>query len=71
MLEPAILAKLAALPDEKQREVLDYIEFLSQRYSSRHAEAKPGFTFAWAGGLAELRDSYTSTQLQHEALKWR
>ena len=67
MLESIILDKLAALPDEKQREVLDYIEFLLQRY----AEAKPGFTFSWAGGLTELRDSYTSTQLQHEALKWR
>jgi hypothetical protein len=30
-----------------------------------------GFNFNWEGGLAELKDKYSSVDLQHQASDWR
>ncbi|MEN6379618.1 MAG: DUF2281 domain-containing protein [Methanofastidiosum sp.] len=27
-------------------------------------------TFEWQGGLSELKDEFTSVELQHKALEW-
>ncbi|NEO87702.1 MAG: DUF2281 domain-containing protein [Spirulina sp. SIO3F2] len=35
MIQPAILEKLETLPNSLQTEVLHYIEFLSERYTSQ------------------------------------
>lgn len=40
MIQPAILEKLAALPESLQTEVLHYIEFLSERYSTPNGESE-------------------------------
>ncbi|NJE60612.1 DUF2281 domain-containing protein [Thermococcus sp. 21S7] len=55
------------LPDDLKREVLDYIEFLLERRSSRRGK---GLKMEWKGALRELRNEYTSVELQHKAIEW-
>ena len=69
MADEIIKAKFEKLPIALKREVLDYIEFLLQKYSVRMKKEK--FRFDWEGGLSDLRDKYTSVELQHRALEWR
>ena len=56
------------LPLELQEEVRDFAQFLLERRAKK-PKGKP--KFEWAGALKELRDRYTSVDLQHEISKWR
>jgi len=56
------------LPLELQEEVRDFARFLLER-RARKLKRKP--KFEWAGALKELRDRYTSVDLQHEISRWR
>jgi len=62
--------KIEKLPSHIIPEVIDYIEFLSNKYGSKEIE-KNNFKFDWEGGLLELKNKYTSVELQHKALEWR
>lgn len=62
--------KIRELPEELRLRVLDYLEFLSEKYLKK-GKTKGGFRFDWEGGLAELKDKYTSVELQHKSLEWR
>ncbi len=55
------------LPEEIQQEVEDFIEFLLERHGH-----KPRRTFKldWRGALSDMRDEYTSVELQHKTLDW-
>ncbi|HAA83621.1 DUF2281 domain-containing protein [Thermodesulfobacterium commune] len=55
------------LPPDLYQVVEDFIEFL---LTKRKKPIKPP-TFEWAGALEDLRDSYTSVELQHKILDWR
>jgi len=59
---------LSQLPPEARRELLDYAEFLLQKYG-RKGKKKRGFTFSWEGKLKDVK--LTSVELQHKALEWR
>lgn len=61
--------KLEALPENLKREVLDYIDFLLQKYDIK--TKKGAFRFDWEGGLSELKNKFTSVELQHKVLEWR
>ncbi len=64
-----ISTKVASLPDAVQQEVLDYVEFLFQKYQPRQ---KPdSFRFDWEAGLSESCGALTSVELQHQAMEWR
>ncbi|RLF35558.1 MAG: DUF2281 domain-containing protein [Thermoplasmata archaeon] len=68
--EKEIELKIRSLPDDLRREVLDYIEFLLKKY--REGKTRTGkFKFDWEGGLSEIRDKFTSVELQHKALELR
>ena len=55
--------KIKNLPPDLQREVEDSVDFIA----IRRQDLPPGkFTFDWAGALKDLRDQYTSMELQHE-----
>ena len=54
------------LPEDLRGKVLDYMEFLSRKYKGRVAKAKK-FEFDWEGGLSEIREKFTSVELQHKA----
>jgi len=56
------------LPPELQEEVRDFVGFLVEKRLKR-PRGKPRFD--WAGALADLRDQYTSVELQHKIAKWR
>jgi len=55
------------LPPELQQEVKDFVEFLLER---RVAKQKGELKLSWRGALRDLRDKYTSVQLQHKVLEW-
>jgi len=56
------------LPENLQREVADFIEFLAER-----RKRKAGYRLRqdWAGAMKEYRDQYTSLELQKKSLEWR
>jgi len=55
------------LPPELQQEVKDFVEFLlEKRVPKPRAELK----LDWRGALRDLRDKYTSVELQHKVLEW-
>ena len=60
--------RIKVLPPELRREVEDFVDFLlEKRAGKRHG--KPNF--GWAGALKDLRDQYTSVELQHKISEWR
>lgn len=56
------------LPPERQAEVRDFVEFLLAQQSARSRQ-KP--QFGWAGALNDLRDEFSSVELQHEITRLR
>lgn len=56
------------LPYELQKEVEDFARFLLEK-RVRKTRGKPKFD--WAGSLRDLRDKYTSVELQHKIAEWR
>lgn len=69
MQEKVIKSKFEELSDDLKKEALDYIEFLLQKH--RNKPKKDKFKFDWEGGLSELKEKYTSVELQHKVMEWR
>ena len=67
----AIQDKAAQLSLEKQTVALEFIDFLLQKQEPAPKPERPGMKLEWAGGLKELRDQYTSVELQKKANEWR
>lgn len=55
------------LPPELQQEVENFARSLAARREKKRPR-KP--TFRWAGALKDLRDQYTSVELQHKISDW-
>jgi hypothetical protein len=55
------------LPPELHQEAEDFLEFL---LAKRTRKEKRSLKLDWRGGLADLRDRYTSVELQHKAQEW-
>jgi hypothetical protein len=70
MNEKEVELKIRELPEDLKREVLDYMEFLLEKYKGKEIKTK-SFNFDWEGGLSELQEKFTSVELQHKALEWR
>ncbi len=70
MYEGGIELRMRGLPEGLKREVLDYMEFLLKKYQIKEIKATR-FNFNWEGGLSDLRNKFTSIELQHKALEWR
>ena len=59
------------LPPELQEEVRDFVQFLlERRVAPPKAEKKGELKLDWRGALHDLRDKYTSMELQHKSLEW-
>lgn len=56
------------LPIERQAEVRDFVEFLLAKQPPRQRR-KPQFD--WAGALKDMRNEFTSVELQHEITRLR
>ena len=55
------------LPPELRQEAEDFVRFLAEKCRRRQKEP---MSLDWFGGLADLRDQYTSVELQHHATRW-
>ena len=58
------------LPKNIQDQVLDYIEFLMTKYKKKEKKDRK-FKFDWEDGLSELKNDFTSVELQHKANELR
>ena len=58
------------LPKQIQKQVLDYIEFLIKKYKSTEKKDEK-FKFDWEDGLSDLKNDFTSVELQHKANELR
>ena len=56
------------LPPDVQAEVRDFVEFLLVKRARKRATK---LRQDWAGTLRDVRDEYTSLELQRKALDWR
>ena len=65
--------KIQRLPEHLIPEVLDYIEFLINKYGDKQVEKnqKKKFKFDWEGGLSKSKTQYTAVELQHRSSDWR
>lgn len=65
--------KFNKLPHSIQEEVLNYIEQLFTKYkkSISTKKKKSAFGFGWENGLSDLKDQFTSVELQHKINEWR
>jgi hypothetical protein len=70
MIEEKIDTMFHKLPFHLKKEILDYIEFLSNKYR-RDLSPKKKFKFDWEGGLTDNNRKMTSVELQHKAMDWR
>ena len=61
----SLLSELDHLPKNVQKQILDYIEFLLSKYPKKNSKTSKEFKFDWEGGLKELKNKYTSVELQH------
>lgn len=62
--------RIKKIPQSLVPEVMDYIDFLINKYGTSINESK-SFSFSWEGGLSDLADKYNSLDLQHKSLEWR
>jgi hypothetical protein len=58
--------KIKDLPPELQQEVEDFVDFLIEK---RAGKPRGQLKLDWRGALRDLRDRYTSVELQHETLE--
>ena len=70
MYEKAIQIKMQKLPGDLREEVLNYVDFLISKYQTKEIVQKK-FKFDWEGGLLDIKENFTSVELQHKALGWR
>ena len=56
------------LPPDMQAEVRDFVEFLLNKHRRKSSKK---LRQDWAGALRNVRDHYTSLELQQKALDWR
>ena len=57
--------------DQLPPDLLPTVEHFVDELLQKHEKSPPReFKFDWAGALSDLRDRYTSVELQHKALEW-
>src|SRR5205807_6105793 len=59
---------ISELPPGQQTEVRDFVEFLLAKH---RASPRQQPRFDWAGALKDMRNDYTSVELQHEIARLR
>jgi hypothetical protein len=64
----AIERAVRLLPPEIQDQVREFIESLLAQQNKLTEYRKP--TLSWRGALQDLKEQYTSVELQHKALEW-
>ncbi|MCX7854435.1 MAG: DUF2281 domain-containing protein [Anaerolineae bacterium] len=62
----SLVEMIEALPPELQREVQDFVETIYYRSLRREEPLR----LEWRGALRDLRERYTSVELQHQIRDW-
>ncbi len=62
----AIISQIERFPRPIQIQILDYIEFLQQKYKPKKEVKKNKFKFDWEGGLKRTYPKISSVELQHK-----
>jgi hypothetical protein len=66
MSKDTLIAKYETLPVVAQKQVETLIEFLSKGTAKKSTRStKRRFKFDWTDGLADLKEQFTSVELQH------
>lgn len=60
------VSEFESLPKKIQKQVLDYVEFLMTKYSKENGK-KQQLKFDWEDGISNLKNEYSSVDLQHQA----
>ncbi len=63
----SLVEMIEALPPELQQEVQEFVELIYERRTSRKKEP---LRLDWRGALRDLREQYTSVELQHQIRDW-
>ena len=66
-----IITGIESLPVPIQKQILDYTEFLLNKYKPKRKSEKTKFKFDWEGGLKKRYPKISSVELQHKANKLR
>ncbi len=69
-IEETIKEKVKELPPELRQEVVDFVEFLIRKHVRKKPKGKSQLKLNWKGALEDMKDQYTSVELQHKILKW-
>ncbi|MFZ1080421.1 MAG: DUF2281 domain-containing protein [Candidatus Kryptoniota bacterium] len=56
------------LPEELQKEVIEFVQFLLEKRSKKKGSR---LSQDWAGALRDYKSEYTSIQLQKKVNEWR
>lgn len=64
----SIEQRIKALPPELRKEVEEFVESILKK---RRRKSLKKLKMDWAGALKDLRDKYTSVELQHKISEWR
>jgi hypothetical protein len=59
---------IKVLPPDLHQEVADFARFLMEKHVKK---PKGKMKLDWRGALEEMKDQYTSVELQHKILVWR
>jgi mRNA-degrading endonuclease RelE of RelBE toxin-antitoxin system len=59
--------KIKQLPPELRKDVEEFVEGLLE---NPERKARKRLQFKWRGALRDLRDKYTSVDLQHKISEW-
>lgn len=68
--ETEIKIRVRKLPENLKRRVLNCIEILLEKHQGKKSSERK-FKFDWEGGLSDIKDEFTSVELQHKAAEWR
>ena len=63
-----VMELIRGLPADMQAEVRDFARYLKDTRVSR---SRGKMKLDWRGALRDMRDQYTSVELQHKILEWR
>lgn len=65
---PELEEKIKELPPDLRQEVEDFVQFLIEK---RMRKMRRPLKLDWRGALEDMRDEYTSVELQHKISEWR
>ena len=64
----SLLDRIKEMPPDIQQEIGDFADFILRK---RNPNTESTLSQEWAGALSDLKDKFSSLELQKKALEWR